>query len=801
VAPPLSDLLVVDLSSGIAGAYCTKLLADGGADVVTVEAPGGDPLRRWSASDAEIADGRDGPLFTYLASSKRSVVVDPGADLADVFGLLGRADAVIWSSGSPLAVLPALSPTAIASGSPRAGVTSITPFGLDGPWNGRAATELTLQAWSGGVVGLGRGAADRPPVHVGGQIGEWLAGTYAAVGTLVALRRARRDGVGDLVDLSMLEAMALCLTYEPVTFADMVGRPFRTGRSVITPGVESTRDGLVGVGVGTGQQWLDFCAMVGHPEWTEDRKLFAQRSHLQPEIAAWMAEHTTAEVLELASAFRIPHAPVGNGATIPSTDHVVARGSIVTNPRDGFAEPGPPYRFDPPLLRAPAPAPRLGEHDVEVVVPAPADGGAPSVAASPAQDDPALPFDGLRILDLTSFWAGPLCTHVLALLGAEVLHVESTKRPDGTRMLAGLRFSEPNWWERSGIFSGLNSGKQSVTLDLGVERGRELLARLAETCDVVVENSTPRVLEQIGLDVDALRAARPDVVVVRMPGFGLDGPWRDDPAFAFVIEDAAGLTWMTGPPDANPASPYCVGDSNAGLHALVGLLLALEHRDRTGEGALVEAPMLDAALAVAVEQIVEHSATGALLRRDGNRGPTAAPQNLYLAADVGEDGTRDTWVAIAIATDDQWVALRDGLGAPDWAADPDLATTAGRRARHDEIDQHLSDWCGERGADEIVGCLWDAGVPVAPVVQPHEQATLAQLQHRRFFEEVDHPIAGTARHSTLPMRFARGPHRFHAGRAPLLGEHTEAQLRRIDVDDTELADLEAEGVIGRAPVR
>ncbi len=138
------------------------------------------------------------------------------------------------------------------------------------------------------------------------------------------------------------------------------------------------------------------------------------------------------------------------------------------------------------------------------------------------------------------------------MLGAEVLHVESTARPDGTRLLAGLRFSEPDWWERSGIFSGLNTNKKSVTLDLAGEPGRELLRRLLATCDVVVENYTPRVLEQIGLDIDAIRAIRPDVVVVRMPGFGLDGPWRDNPAFAFVIEDAAGLTWMTGYPDDTP---------------------------------------------------------------------------------------------------------------------------------------------------------------------------------------------------------------------------------------------------------
>jgi crotonobetainyl-CoA:carnitine CoA-transferase CaiB-like acyl-CoA transferase len=287
--------------------------------------------------------------------------------------------------------------------------------------------------------------------------------------------------------------------------------------------------------------------------------------------------------------------------------------------------------------------------------------------------------------------------------------------------------------------------------------------------------------------------------MVRMPGFGLDGPWRDDPAFAFVIEDAAALTWITGHPDQNPVSPYCVGDSNAGVHALCGLLLALEHRRRSGEGVLVEASMVDAALNVAAEQVVEHSAYGALLERDGNRGPTAAPQNLYLTADADAEGVRDEWVAIAVADDDQWLALCDALGRPSWAMDPTLTTAAGRHQRHDAIDLHLSSWCDARRGDEIVECLWAAGVPVAKVMQPHDQATLPQLQFRGFFEEVERAVTGTARHSTLPIRFSRGPHCVHRRPAPLLGEHTDEVLRDLGVSDDEMTELEDQGVIGRVP--
>ena len=218
---------------------------------------------------------------------------------------------------------------------------------------------------------------------------------------------------------------------------------------------------------------------------------------------------------------------------------------------------------------------------------------------------------------MTTFWAGPSCTHMLAMLGADVIHVESTRRPDGTRLIAGIPITEDQWWEKSPIFSGLNTNKKGLTLDLQSAAGRELLIRLIATCDVIVENFTPRVLDQIGLDFAAVQAVRPDAIMLRMPGFGLDGPWRDNPAFAYVIEAASGISWLTGYPDRNPYEPYSVGDPNAGIHALNALLLALEHRRRTGEGVLVEAAMVDAALNVAAEQVIEYSAYGALLERDG----------------------------------------------------------------------------------------------------------------------------------------------------------------------------------------
>jgi crotonobetainyl-CoA:carnitine CoA-transferase CaiB-like acyl-CoA transferase len=793
--PPLSGYTVIDLSTGIAGAYCTKLLADGGAEVVKVEAPEGDSLRSWTASGAEPSG--DGALFRFLAGGKRSVVADPddSADIEAVERLLASADAVVWSRGSSVAEHSAFAPHTVHARHPHLVVTSLTPFGLDGPWSALPATEFTLQAWSGGAIGIGRGSQDRAPVHVGGRAGDWVAGAYASALTLAFRARALRDGRGELIDLSMLEAQILCLTYYPVTYFEMLGKPWRTERKPTVPGVAEAADGLVALGCGTAQQWHDLCAMSGHDEWIdEDTSLtITEQANLHAaELYEWLRGQNVDDVRDLASAFRIPNSPVGNGENVTGMDHYVERGAFVPNPH-GFTQPGHPYRLHGVTLHAPRPAPRLGEHTEELRAERPVERRSGADASNP------LPLSGVRVLDMTTFWAGPSCTHAMAMLGAEVIHLESTRRPDGTRLIAGIPATVPQWWEQSPIFSALNTNKRGITLDFQTERGLDLLRRLIGTCDVIVENFTPRVIDQLGLDFESVRTLRDDIVMVRMPGFGLDGPWRDNPAFAYIIEDATGLSWLTGYPDRNPYEPYSIGDPNAGIHALNAVQLALEHRRRTGEGVLVEAAMADAALNVAAEQVIEYTAYGALLERAGNRGPAAAPQNIYQVSGIDEFGRDDNWVAIAVASDAQWLALRDALGEPDWAMATEFERESGRREHHDAIDEALAAWCRTRTGDEVVEALCTAGVPVAKVLQPHRQTEIDQLAHRGFFEQVGHPVNPPASHSTLPARLAGGPTTFHRHPAPLLGEHTADVLRELGVDDDEIATLFDDGVIGNAP--
>ncbi len=802
--PPLAGTIVVDLSSGIAGGYCTKILADGGAEVIKVEAPEGDPLRRWSASGAEIAPGDDGPLFQFLAGSKRSVVADPTvlSELEFVQELVRGAEAVVWSAGSRLAELPALAPWRMHALATHASVLAITPFGLEGPWIGRAWTESTLQAWAGGLGQ--RGSVERPPVIAGGRMADWVTGMIAAVALLASRHRTIESGIGELLDASMLESLVFTQTMHPVTFNSIAGHPHRPIRMINLPDVHKTRDGYVGFMVVTGQQWLDFCSMIGRADWLEDESLVTlnkrcfRRSELIAAIDSWMAERTTAEVIEVASALRIPVAQVGNGATVPTFDQFAEQRFYVKNPRGGFLQPDVPYTLSSGASRRDfEPAPRLGEHG-EGYRRRPRSRSQARPAAGSANGK--LPFEGLRIADFTAFWAGPVVGHLLAMLGADVIHVESAERPDGMRFNTVRSMKEDRWWEWAPLYQGTNTSKRGLTLDLRKLRGIELARRLVAKCDVVLDNYSPRVMESWGLGYDEIRRLRADAIMVRMPAFGLSGPWRERTGYAQTMEQVSGLAWITGYPDQGPQIPNGPCDPIAGTHATAALLLALEHRRRTGKGMLVEVAMVGGALNIAAEQVIEYSATGTLLERTGNRGPTAAPQGVYLSADVDGKGIRDRWVAIAVESDEQWGRLRASLGDPQWARDPALATMAGRRAAHDAIDRELAAWCNLRGSEQIVDELWSAGVPVAKVLLPHEQNQLPPLAARGFYETLDHPVVGAHPYATYPVRFSAGPTRFHRRHSPLLGEHNDEVLcGLLGLSRDEIADLEREGVIGTRP--
>ncbi len=262
---------------------------------------------------------------------------------------------------------------------------------------------------------------------------------------------------------------------------------------------------------------------------------------------------------------------------------------------------------------------------------------------------------------------------------------------------------------------------------------------------MLIENYTPRVVERFGLLDDELRRSNPGLLVLRMPAWGLDGAWRDRPGFAQTMEQVTGLAWVTGHHEGAPIVPRGPCDPLGGLHATFALLAALEHRERTGEGMTIEAPLVESALNVAAEQVAVFGATGELLGREGNRSRFAAPQNVYRVA--GED----RWVALSVETDEQWRALRSALGDPDWARDPRFDTLRGSacRARHHRPAARPPP-SRDCDRDELARRLWDAGVPAAPVVNPRVVVDNEQHAARGFYEAGGAPGGGGGAHPGFP---------------------------------------------------
>ena len=779
----LDGLRVLDFSGGIAGPYATKLLADAGAEVIKVEAAPGDPLRSWSASKVDL-EGRDGALFRFLNTSKLSVV--GSVDSERVAGLLEGADLVFEAgelNDDELAGLRTRHPQLV--------IASITPFGRSGPYRDRPATEFTLQGWCGSIAS--RGAPDRDPLYAGGRLGEWISGVYAAVGALAAAMAG--DGIH--VDVSMLECMSVTIGGFGGLFADMYGYlDAAMGfdgpvRSLEVPSIVPTADGLIGFCTVTGQQFEDFLLMIEQPDLRGDPRFATAPKRMENEaeftklVREWTTGHTTAEVLELTRAFRIPTAPVGTPSTIAEFEQFVDRGVYVRNPSGGFVQPRVPYLVEGAESRPFAPAPVLGEHTSTAAwtarsVPRP-------LVGRPADR----PLAGVRVIDLTAFWAGPSATQMLGSLGADVIKVEGLARPDAMRMSSTKPSTDDLWWEWGPIFQAVNTNKRGVTLDLGTERGRALVMDLIATADVVIENFSPRVLDGFGITWETVRERNPRCVMVRMPGFGLSGPWRDRTGFAQTMEQLSGMAWISGFADGAPTIPRGPCDPLAGMHAAVAVLAALDARDRTGVGRFIEVTMVEAALNCAAELVIEHSAYGAELHRDGNRGPVAAPQGVYPCAGA------EQWLALAVETDDQWSSLLAVLGSPAWAHDG-MATSSGRHAAHDDLDEHLRTAFVGRDRDELVELLASAGIPAAPVLPIAWLLEIEQLRDRGYVERVDHPVVGVREVQGIPFRYSSRPGPWFERPAPTLGQHNDEVLGEVlGLTPADLDELAATGVIGQ----
>ena len=404
-----------------------------------------------------------------------------------------------------------------------------------------------------------------------------------------------------------------------------------------------------------------------------------------------------------------------------------------------------------------------------------------------ARTDGTGPLAGLRVVELTTTWAGPMCGCILADFGADVIKVEHPAGEVARRLPPFLPGTQP---PISFMHATLNRNKRSLALDLRRPGAREVFLRLVARADVVVENFRPGTADAWGVGYAAARAVKPDVVYVSISGWGQWGPDVDRPGYDPLAQAAAGFLSLNGSPEGEPVkSPTFLADDLAGLHGALAAMAALRHRDRTGEGQHVDVSLLDALLFQSAGYPTL-GAMGADLPRLGNEFRIAAPANAY--------ATRDGRIMAGVLLDSHWQRLARALGRPELADHPDYATTPARLAHRAEVNALVREWAAARSTDEAVGALREAGVPVAPVRtyaqaarDPHVQAR-EMLQPTRLEDGSVAPIVGP------PAKLSRTPVRVRSG-APALGAHTEEILAELGFDATARERLRESGAIPAPP--
>jgi len=797
----LSDLCVVELGSGVAASWCGKAFADLGADVIKVEPPQGDPLRQSRGA------------FAHLNTNKRSVVIEaaPAAAIT-LWDLLVGVDLVIEAPG-----LGALGDWGIDRGEvfarqPATSVVAITGFGATGPYAAYAWSDLVAQTFTGSLLRARQG-----PVRLPMSIEECAVGHTAAEGALAAVLRARATGVGAFVDCAATEVLAstpsnisLHLGWEYRGRADAPPQILDSSSTLLPLGVHPCADGYVAMMMTT-QQLPEMLKVLDSPELTEAFSrpdAFARpetKEILDGVLYPWLLSHTRQEITDAGQSAGWPVAPVHVPAELLNADHLHQRGFWVhaVDPEMGpLLLPGPPYRHTEGGWQLRRPAPRLGQSKS----PTGAAGGLQSPGPPAVARDPDVPpLRGLRVLDITTVWSGPLLTLHLADLGAEVIRVETPHvfppttrgllpRPDPHVLLSVLvggygpiaSGAKDRPYNRHSMYNSINRGKRSCTLDVRYPEQRELFLRLVAASDIFVENLKMTTLHQMGIYEAELLKVNPRLILLRIPPAGLSGDWAHYTGFGGQFDGLTSLASLCGHRGTElletPSSQHM--DSVTGAAGVFAILAAIHYRAATGRGQVIELAQSENVLAQLGDVFVDLQ-LGEQPQRYGNRDKRRAPQGLYLCAD-------GRMLALTVTDDDAWLELTTVLGRADLAKDERFAQVAGRHSSHDELDEAIAAWTATVTAEEGFGLLQQVGVAAAPLLDTRAFVSDPQVVAREWIRPLASRDVGTFGHlghafRGVPMAWERG--------APALGEDNEYVFKEIlGVDNVEYQRLVADRV-------
>ncbi len=743
---PLVPLRVLQLGHMPAAAYCTRLLADFGADVLILEPPDGTAERR-AAPRVDIgADIHESTQFAHLNFGKRSAPLED----APIAQLLADADICISSWPDAAWRNAGIDRATLHSAYPDLVFVDVSWFGRSGPYKDFAATDAVCRALAGLVHLVG--PAEGPPLTAPDNHAAIIGGLSACIAGLSGLY-ARLDGDrGRCFEASVHEACIAPSEYH--TTEPTMAFP-RAGIGRFPPafpiGVYPASNGWIGVTTVTPAQWQTFCRVLGLHDLADDKTLLLgvdrskRNAELEDRFIAKLREKSWQTLFALGLEHRLPIVPVPSMGDILNDASLRERGAIVpiATGQKTLRGIGSPLNLGATPPRRGGIVPRAASSRAAFAKRT-QDWSAPGKAAQRRE----LPLAGVRIIDLSMGWAGPLATRHMADLGADVIKVESCQYADWWRgfdmrpeALAERRY------EKAGRFNMMNRNKRAITLDLTSDEGAKLLRNLVKTADAVVENYSVEVLPKLGLDYTALRRVNPSLVMLSMSSFGNTSPWRTCRAYGSTLEQGSGLPLLVGEEDDPPVmSHMAYGDAIGGLNGATALLVALLHRKRTGVGQHIDISQIECMMPLTAPWMLEHAATGRVSPRRGNRHPDYAPQNCFRCA--GDDA----WVFLSVTDDTAWHDLCRTIERPDLADDPALATAAGRQRHSARIEVAISAWTRTRTPDDAMQTLQQAGIAAGAVRNPTLLDQDPHLLARDFWQTVDRVFSGPQPMPMLPFR-------------------------------------------------
>ena len=838
---PLNGFRIVELGEFIAVPYCGKLLADLGAEVIKVESPDrGDKSRAYGPFKDGVS-GREGSgLFLFLNSNKSGVTLDLDAqDGRRVLNdLLGRADAVVHDLTPRERESLYLTPATLRQQFPRLVVAGITVFGQQGPYANYRGHALQAAA---GSLSYRLGDPDNHPLTEPLSQADFVGGLQGAGATLLALYARRLTGRGQEVDISTLE----CLSVNINSLMRITAAAFGIGEDMKRNGYHGgsypwvtlpCSDGYVCILIETKRHWQRYMKMMDDPPWAQEPPLApfdraymaAHADEFDALQIPWLATKTKKELLELFNHYQLPCQPVLNMCEVVESDHLRERRFFleVGHPVMGKVRiPGQPFRLSEYPYVVKSSAPLLGQHNERVFsqelgysreevahlvgavdapaqrlgrdahTPAPASNESdlprppsPSLARAEAQGtkNEVKPLQGLRVIDLSQVWAGPLCATILADMGAEVIRVESLERARGMSLRPEYQGTEP----MSLRCSNFVRNRLSIGLNLNDPEAQDVVRRLAQVSDILVENFTPRVLSKFDLDYAHVRELNPSLIMISLSACGHSGPWRDRLTYGPTLSALYGMVSLLGySDDPWPRADVSEADPIAGCFGVVAVMAALFHRLRTGRGQHIDLAQGEGQLNLAAEAVLEYTLNGNVLGLQDNHHRTMVPHGIYPCRG------NDRWIAIAVETEEEWSHLGRVLRNPAWFGEERFRDRASRLQAREELDGLMARETRRFQDYELMTSLQNGGVAAFPVLDAVGQLADPHLRHRRRLTKVDLDSEPVEIPLGIPWHLSETPGSIRSPAGLIGGESLFILRDLLGVEDSEIRRLKSQRAV------